>query len=212
MKILDQLTTDYPALESMRDPIMRAYTLLLECFRGGHKLLLCGNGGSCCDCQHIAGELMKGFLSLRPLTDKQKSELSAYGTEGGALAQKLQRALPTLVLSDLQGLSTAFANDVEPDMVYAQQAYALAVPGDVLMGVSTSGNAHNVYLAAVAAKAKGASVIGLTGQTGGRLAALCDVLLNVPETETYRVQEKHLPVYHALCAMLEQTMFGGREA
>ena len=154
---------------------------------------------------------MKGFLLKRPLLPGEKQSLTALGPEGETLAGELQRALPVIVLSDLQGLTTAFSNDVDPDAAYAQQAFAFARPGDVLLGISTSGNARNVRLAALAAKARGARVIGLTGQGGGRLAPLCDVLLDVPETETYRVQEKHLPVYHALCMMLEAAMFGGEE-
>ena len=189
----------------------RAFQLLLTCYQNGGKLLLCGNGGSCCDCQHIAGELMKGFLLKRPLPPEEKAALEAVDEAGKSLAVQLQRALPTIVLADLQGLSTAFGNDVEATAAYAQQAYAFAQPGDVLLGISTSGNAENVYLAAVAAKAKGAAVLGLTGKGGGRLARICDVLLEAPETETYRVQEKHLPIYHALCAMLEEKLFGGAE-
>lgn len=209
MSVMEQLMLDYPTLKPVKGNIEAAYALLLNAFQRGGKLLLCGNGGSCCDCQHIAGELMKGFLSQRPLPEKEQQALAALGEEGVYLSRKLQRALPTLVLSDLQGVSSAFANDVDPTACYAQLAYAYAAPGDVLLGISTSGNAQNVYLAAVAAKARGAKVIGLTGQGGGRLAALCDVLVNVPETETYRVQEKHLPVYHALSMMLEQAIFEG---
>ncbi len=208
---LDLLVHREPGLEPMKNTIWRTFERLAACFRGGGKLLLCGNGGSACDCEHIAGELMKGFLLRRPLTGDERAALTDLGEEGGLLAEKLQRGLPTLVLSGLSGLSTAFANDVDADLAFAQQAYAYARPGDVLLCLSTSGNARNVRLASVAAKARGALVIGMTGQGGGKLATHVDLLLDVPEWETYRVQEMHLPLYHALCAMLEAEMFGEDE-
>ena len=209
---LDLLVHREPGLEPMKDAIWRAFERLTTCFRGGGKLLLCGNGGSACDCEHIAGEMMKGFLLRRPLAADERAALLDLGEEGALLAERLQRGLPTLVLSGLSGLTTAFSNDVEPDLAFAQQAYAYARPGDVLLCLSTSGNARNVRLAALAAKARGATVIGLTGQGGGKLAKHVDLLLDVPEWETYRVQELHLPLYHALCAMLEAEMFGEGEA
>ncbi len=205
---LERLLRDDSRFVPMRGAILDAYQALYSCFARGGKLLLCGNGGSACDCQHIAGELMKGFLLKRPLTDAEASLFAPYGAEGGILAQKLQRALPCIVLSDLAGLSTAFANDVDASCAYAQQAFAFAKEGDVLLGISTSGNAKNVYTAAVAAKAKGAYILAMTGEGGGKLAEIADRLLAVPERETYRVQEMHLPLYHALCAMLESAFFG----
>jgi D-sedoheptulose 7-phosphate isomerase len=208
---LDLLILRQPCLAPMKDAIRRAFDLMTASFRSGGKLMLCGNGGSACDCEHIAGELMKGFLLRRPLNGDERAALNELGEEGAMLSEKLQRGLPTLVLSGLTGLSTAFLNDVDPDMTYAQQAFAYAKPGDVLLGITTSGNARNVRRAAIAAKARGASVIGLTGQGGGKLAAHVDILLDVSERETYRVQELHLPLYHALCAMLEAEMFGEGE-
>ena len=175
--------------------------------RRGGKLLACGNGGSCADADHIVGELMKGFLLKRPLLDGEREALARAGDDG-MLANVLQRAVPVLVLS---GLSTAFLNDVEPQAVFAQQAYAYARPGDVLMGISTSGNSKNVIQAMIAAKARGAKIIALTGEGGGKMAGLCDVLVDVPQKETYRVQELHLPVYHALCAALESELYGKDE-
>ena len=154
---------------------------------------------------------MKGFLLRRPLPEGERAALEILGAEGAHLAAGLQRGLPTLVLSGLPGLTTAFSNDVNPEMAFAQQAYAYARPGDVLMGLSTSGNAKNVIYAAVAARARGALVIGLTGTGGGALKRHTDILLTVPERETYRVQELHLPLYHALCAMLEAEMYGEGE-
>ena len=208
---LELLVHREPGLEPMKDAIWRAFIRLAECFKGGGKLLLCGNGGSACDCEHIAGELMKGFLLRRPLTGDERASLSKLGDAGALLAEKLQRGLPTLVLSGLSGLTTAFANDVDPELTFAQQAYAYALPGDVLLCLSTSGNAWNVQLAALAAKARGATVIALTGKGGGKLAKHVDLLLDVPESETYKVQELHLPLYHALCAMLEAELFGEGE-
>ncbi len=206
--IWNTLYTERPNLNPIAPEIAQAFALLRDCFARGGKLLLCGNGGSACDCEHIAGELMKGFLRKRPLLPAEKAALAAAG-DNGALAERLQRALPTLVLHGLSGMSTAFMNDVDPALTYAQQAFAYSCEGDVLLGISTSGNAKNVLLAAVAARAKGARVIGLTGETGGRLAAHCDVCIRAPERETWRVQELHLPIYHALCAALEEAMFGG---
>ena len=209
--ILQAMVNDHPTLACVCDDLRAACDLLLNSFRAGGKLLLCGNGGSACDCEHIAGELMKGFLLMRPLTATERDALAGAGDDG-ALAARLQRALPVLVLHGLCGMSTAFLNDVDGEMTYAQQAFVYAKPGDVLLCISTSGNARNVRLAAIAARARGARVIGLTGENGGKLAAHCDLCLRVPAHETYRVQEFHLPVYHALCASVENEMFGGMEA
>ena len=208
---LDQLILREPRLASLKEALWTAFGRLADAFKSGGKLLLCGNGGSACDCEHIAGELMKGFLLRRPLPEGERAALEALGAEGTLLAGKLQRGLPTLVLSGLPGLTTAFSNDVDPELAFAQQAYAYARPGDVLLGLSTSGNAKNVIHAAVAARARGALVIALTGTGGGALKRHADILLDVPERETYRVQELHLPIYHALCAMLEAEMFGEGE-
>jgi len=210
MNAITKLYQNYPELEPMNDKIKQALDELTACFAGGGKLLLCGNGGSCADCEHIAGELMKGYLLKRPLTAEEKQALQAAG-DTGALAQKLQRGLPSLVLTGLPALSSAFLNDVDGSMIYAQQAFAYARKGDVMIGISTSGNARNVCMAAIAVKARGGRVIGFTGEGGGTLAQYADILLNVPVTETYRVQELHLPLYHALCAEVEDAMFGGAE-
>lgn len=208
MTILDTLITRYPVLAPMKDQIQAAHDLLAASFASGGKLMLCGNGGSACDCEHIAGELMKSFVLPRPLGQQDAEALKDAGDAGDRLASALQQGLPCIVLNGLPGLSSAFANDEEPALVYAQQAWVYAREGDVLLGVTTSGNSDNVVQAAIAAKARGAKIIGLTGQKLGRLAPLCDVLLNVPDTETFRVQELHLPIYHALCLMLEEHFFG----
>ncbi len=208
---LQTLMEEHPALRGTAADLQAAYTLLLKSFQDGGKLLLCGNGGSACDCDHIAGELMKGFLDRRLLNAAERDALRQAGDDG-ILAERLQRAVPVLVLHGLGGMSSAFLNDVDGTLTYAQQAFAYARPGDVLLGISTSGNAQNVCYAAIAAKARGARVLGLTGEGGGRLAALCDVCVRAPAHETYRVQEWHLPLYHALCIALEQSLFGGDAA
>lgn len=154
---------------------------------------------------------MKGFLLKRPLTQAERDALSRAGDDG-MIAAQLQRALPVIVLHGLTGMSSAFLNDVRAELTYAQQAFAYAGANDVLLGISTSGNAFNVCAAAIAAKARGTKVIGLTGETGGKLAQYCDVCLKAPEHETYRVQELHLPIYHALCIAIEQEMFAGVQA
>lgn len=206
MNHLSALMERYPALKSIEQPLSDACALLESGFRAGGRLLLCGNGGSACDCEHIAGELMKSFVLPRPASETEREALKDAGDDG-TLAQGLHNGLPCLVLSGLPGLSTAFANDADPALAFAQQAWVYARPGDVLLGVSTSGNSRNVVLAAQAARARGAGIIGLTGANGGRLAPLCDVLIRVPDTETYRIQELHLPVYHAICLELEERFF-----
>ncbi len=185
----------------MPDDIAQAFALLGGCFAGGGKLLLCGNGGSAADAEHWSGELLKGFKSLRPLPEPERRGLPP------ALAARLQGGLPALPLTSFIALSTAFANDVEPRLVFAQLVWALGKPGDILAAISTSGNAANVCDAAVAARARGLRVLGLTGESGGKLAPLCDVCVRGPATETFRVQEFHLPIYHCLSLMLEERFF-----
>ncbi|NLI21032.1 MAG: SIS domain-containing protein [Clostridiales bacterium] len=208
---IERLLEEHPNLNGIGESLQQALQMLTESFQSGGKLLLCGNGGSACDCEHIAGELMKGFLLPRPLNAGERAALAEAGDDGD-LATHLQRALPVLVLQGLSGMSSAFLNDVRGDLTYAQQAFAYARPGDVLLGISTSGNAANVCAAAIAARARGAGVIGLTGAAGGRLASYCDICLQAPERETYRVQELHLPIYHALCIAAEALLFGGAQA
>ena len=211
MNHLSVLFERYPELSCIEKQLSAACDLLETCFRSGGKLLLCGNGGSACDCEHIAGELMKSFVLPRPLDEACCAALAQEGDDG-TLAGKLQNGLPCIVLNGLPGLSSAFANDADPSLTYAQQAWVYAQPGDVLLGITTSGSSRNVVLAAQAAKARGAKVIGLTGQKLGKLAPLCDVLLNAPDTETYRIQELHLPIYHAICLELEERFFGKEQS
>ena len=211
-KQLETLIKRYPALSVCEEEIEKAYEILEECFATGHKLLIAGNGGSCADGEHIAGELMKGFKLQRKCTEEFAKKLKSIDAERGAeLAEKLQGGLPTIALDNHQALNTAYVNDVENGglLTYAQQVYGYGKAGDVLLGISTSGNSKNVAYAAVVARAKGMKVIGLTGAKGGNLASVADVTIKVPETETYMIQELHLPVYHCLCLMLEERFFGG---
>ena len=204
----ERLLERYPALESCRESIMKAYDMLLDCYRRGGKLMAVGNGGSCADCEHIAGELMKGFLLRRPLSAEKQAALHAAIDDllPGA-SQKLQQGLPAIALTGHAALSTAVQNDLDPLLAPAQQVVALGRPGDVVLGISTSGNAKNVALALLTAKAQGLRTLGLTGGDGGRLAGLCDCAIVVPAAGSADVQELHLPVYHALCAMIEAKLF-----
>lgn len=211
-KQLETLIKRYPALSVCEEEIEKAYEIMEECFATGHKLLIAGNGGSCADGEHIAGELMKGFKLPRKCTEEFAKKLKSIDAERGAeLAEKLQGGLPTIALDNHQALNTAYVNDVENGglLTYAQQVYGYGKAGDVLLGISTSGNSKNVAYAAVVARAKGMKVIGLTGAKGGNLVSAADVTIKVPETETYMIQELHLPVYHCLCLMLEERFFGG---
>lgn len=206
--MLNELLKRYPCLESTSEDIIKAENALITCFKNGNKLLICGNGGSCADCEHIAGELMKGFLSKRPLSEEQKAEMKANCPE---IDEKylllLQRAVPAIALTSFTALNTAFCNDVEPKLVFAQGLMGLGEKDDVLLCISTSGNSKNVVAAALTAKALGIKTIGLTGKTGGKLKEICDICVCVPETETFKVQELHLPVYHYLCARVEEKLF-----
>jgi len=201
-KILQTLIDNYPKLSPIEPDITRATSIIANCYRNGGKVLLCGNGGSAADCEHIVGELMKGFLLSRTIPQSQ----AALYPDG--FAENLQGALPAIALTGHNSLSTACSNDVHPKFVFAQQVYGLGSAGDVLVCISTSGNARNVANAAITAKVKGMSVIGMTGDGGGELAKMCDCAIKAPADDTYRVQEYHLPIYHAICAMLEQEFFG----
>lgn len=208
MAYLEELISRYPVLEPMKSSIWEAYDILRECFEEGHKLLVAGNGGSAADSEHIVGELMKGFVKRRPVPQDMAEKLEKIDERAGKeLALKLQGGLPAIALSGHPALSTAFLNDVDGEMIYAQQVYGYGQEGDVFLGISTSGNASNIYYASVAAKAKGMKVIGLTGKDGGKLGQSSDVALIVPEQETFKIQELHLPIYHGLCLMLEEYFF-----
>ena len=206
--MINELLKRYPCLESARKDIAKAENTLITAFKNGNKLLICGNGGSCADCEHIVGELMKGFLSKRPLSEEQKAEMKAKCPEiDEKYFSLLQRAVPAISLPSFTALNTAFCNDVEPELVFAQSLIGLGRKGDILFCISTSGNSKNVVAAALTAKALGLKTMGLTGKTGGRLKSICDICVCVPETETFKVQELHLPVYHYLCARVEKAIF-----
>lgn len=206
---MKELFQRYPALVSCEESLNAALSAMEKTYRNGGTILLCGNGGSCADCDHIVGELMKGFLSLRPVDDATKRALTERCTEDGAkMAERLQRGIPAISLAAHAGVMTAFSNDVDPDLVYAQLVYAFARPHDLVMGISTSGNSKNVVAALKMAAAMGLSTVGLTGGKDCAMDSICDVTVKAPETETFKVQEYHLPIYHYLCAALEETLFG----
>ncbi len=198
----------YPALASCRESMEKALEILLTCVKNGGKILLCGNGGSAADCDHIAGEFLKGFLKKRPLDAKAlQAWEDRYGKEDAQMAAKLQNGICAINLPGFAAPISAVINDTDPMLVYAQLVWAMARPGDVLIGLSTSGGAKNVKYAAQAAKEKGMSVISLTGQKESPLSQLADAAIRVPVQETYMVQEYHLPVYHWLCATVEDALF-----
>lgn len=207
-KILDELMSRYPVLLRERDDIAKAYGILSDCFSNGGKLLIGGNGGSAADSEHIVGELMKSFVKKRPVDEELKLKLiETAGDDGRRLADKLEGALPAIAITGHEALSTAYTNDVEGGSIFAQQVFGYGRKGDVFLGISTSGNSRNVLDAAITARAVGMRIIGLTGKDGGRLKEVSDCAIIVPENETFKIQELHLPVYHALCLMLEETFF-----
>jgi D-sedoheptulose 7-phosphate isomerase len=207
-QILKELSARYGALDAVETDVRAAYEALHTCFAKGGRVYLCGNGGSAADCEHMAGELLKCFKIKRPMPDEFKATLSAYGEDGEVLAENLEGGLPVVSLTGHVAFSTAFQNDNTPALVFAQQVNAYGRPGDVLVVFSTSGNSKNCIYATICAKAKGLTVITLTGGSGGKLAPMSDIAITVPAKETYQVQEYHLPVYHCLCAMLEEEIFG----
>ena len=206
-EIFDELFVRYPALEACRADVLAAFEAMAAAYRAGGKALCCGNGGSASDCEHIVGELLKKFKRHRDIPAGLKARLAAAGPDGARLAEKLEGSLPAVALVSQSGILTAFANDVGWDEAFAQQLLGLARPGDVLVALSTSGNSRNCVLAATLARALDVRTIALVGESGGRLGELCDVAIRVPARETYQVQEFHLPVYHAICAMLEEELF-----
>lgn len=206
---VDLLVERYPKLECVMQDIIDAYRLIEECYEHDGKLLIAGNGGSAADSEHIAGELMKRFKTPRPVPAAFAEKLIAIDPERGkALAKNLERGLMAIPLVAHEALTTAYINDVDGLGVFAQQLYGFGRAGDVFLGISTSGNSKNVVSATVVARALGIKVIALTGALGGELANVADVAIRVPETETYMIQELHLPVYHCLCIMLEERFFG----
>jgi D-sedoheptulose 7-phosphate isomerase len=208
MDYLHALIARYPALGGIEGDIRRAADLLIKTFEGGGKLLVAGNGGSAADSEHIVGELMKNFVKKRELPGSYISRLEAIDGEiARYLAPRLQPGLPAIALTGQYSLSSACINDIDGNITFAQQVYGYGKSGDLFLGISTSGNAKNVVYAAAAAKALDMGVIALTGASGGQLARLADAAIIVGETETYKLQELHLPIYHALCLMVEEYFF-----
>lgn len=206
---LDVLIESHPELSSVKTTVQQAAECLIDCYNQGGKLLVCGNGGSCSDSNHIVGELMKGFNLSRQIDNDLKEKLITIGGERGKnLSLKLQKGFPAISLTAHISLISALSNDTGQELVFAQQVAGYGKPGDVLLGISTSGNAENVLEAAITAKAMGIIVIGLTGESGGALKNFCDILINVPGSKTYLVQELHLPVYHTICLIVEDKLFG----
>lgn len=206
---IERLVARYPALGSVRQEVEEAYRILEECFSHDGKLLIAGNGGSAADAEHIAGELMKRFQKPRPVSEEFAAKLKALDpVRGENLARNLERGLMSIPLVAHEALTTAYINDVDGQGVFAQQLLGFGRLGDVFLGISTSGNSKNIMSATVVARALDIKIIGLTGADGGELAGVSDVVIKVPERETYRIQELHLPVYHCLCLMLEDHFFG----
>lgn len=206
---LNRLVTRYPVLDVCRGDIMKAYEVIKEAYENKGMLLVCGNGGSGADSEHIVGELMKEFAIERPLKEEDQKKLKEISPQNGELlAKHLQGSLPAVTLTGNISLSTAFANDAMPELVFAQQVYGYGNENSVLLGISTSGNSKNVIYALETARAKGMKTIALTGDSGGKMKGLTDVCIRVPADDTPDIQELHLPVYHALCMMIEEAFFG----
>ncbi len=205
---LDLLIERYPSLEYIKTEIATAYSIIADCYKNGGKLLIAGNGGSAADAEHIVGELMKSFVLERKIEQTFSERLISIDSDlGNVLAKNLQGALPAIALDGHISLSTAYMNDCEPLLCFAQQVNGYGNAGDVFLGISTSGNSKNIMYAATVARAKGMKVIGLTGEKESKLSAFADVCIMAPQKETYMVQELHLPIYHCLCLMLEDTFF-----
>ena len=200
--IFSELFERYPCLEKCREEIYNAYLTFENCYDAGGKILCCGNGGSAADCDHFVGELMKGFLKKRPLSSEEKQLF-----DDSFIADNLQKGLPAISLCAHSALMTAFSNDAVPSLAFAQQVYAYAKENDVLLCFSTSGNSENIVYAAKAANAAKIRVVSVTGEKESKLSAVSDVCIKLPETETFKIQELTLPVYHCLAAMIEDKYF-----
>jgi D-sedoheptulose 7-phosphate isomerase len=210
--ILNQLCERHPLLNSVKAAIGEAAEMIIRCYSTGGKLLVCGNGGSCSDSEHIVGELMKSFELKRPIGKIISEKLAEVsGERGKYLAQKLESGLPAISLTSQTALTTAICNDIDANLVFAQQVIGYGRDKDVLIAISTSGNSQNILDACITAKAMNLKVIGLTGITGGKMKQYCDILINVPEKRTVYVQELHLPVLHGLCQIIETHFFGNHK-
>lgn len=206
-EILEELIERYPILKECKNDIDEAFKVMVKSFETSHKMLVAGNGGSAADSNHIVGELMKSFELKRPISKELYEKIIKNEKYGEMLTNSLQGALPTISLNNHESLNTAFLNDVNPYVTFAQQVLGYGQTDDVFLGISTSGNSKNIVMAAIVAKAKGMKVIGLTGKKDSDLSSIADITIKVPETRTFKIQELHLPVYHCLCLMLEKYFF-----
>ena len=207
-RYLEELIQRYPSLETIKKEIQDTYEVMRDAYHAGRKVLIAGNGGSGADAEHMVGELMKGFIKERHVSKELSERLKQVDpVRGEILSKKLQQGLPAIALTGHMSLSTAVLNDVDGEMIFAEQVLGYGKPGDVLLGITTSGNSKNVLYAAAVAKAKGMKVLALTGGNGGEIKKVSDVALVVPEKETFKIQELHLPIYHAICLMLEEYFF-----
>ena len=208
-KIIQDLLIRYPQLLACQEDIKKSVDSLIDCFCEDHRLLVCGNGGSAADCEHIVGELMKAFLLERHLEPQKQQQIrEKFPENADLLIHNLQRAVPAISLSRQTALMTAFGNEVSSQMLFELQVLSYGRDGDILLAISTSGNSPNILYAAQIAHIQGVTVIGLTGRTGGKLKEYCDICITVPADLTYQIQELHLPVYHCLCACVENELFG----
>ena len=207
-EVLNELFSRYPALESCKKDIENACSAVIDCYSNKGLLLLCGNGGSCADADHIVGELMKSFEKRRPVDKDLEDGLKSVSNERGEyIAKKLQSALPAISLNAHSSLISAISNDMDPSLIFAQQVAGYGREGDLLIAISTSGNSQNIVDAVITAKAKGLTVIGLTGQSGGKMKQYCDIPICVPSQSTPEIQEFHLPIYHTICKAVENSFF-----
>lgn len=206
-EILEELIERYQILKECKNDIDEAFKVMVKSFETSHKMLIAGNGGSAADSNHIVGELMKSFELKRPISKELYEKIIKNEKYGEMLANSLQGALPTISLNNHESLNTAFLNDVNPYVTFAQQVFGYGQTDDVFLGISTSGNSKNIVMAAIVAKAKGMKVIGLTGKKDSDLSSIADITIKVPETRVFKIQELHLPVYHCLCLMLEKYFF-----
>lgn len=207
--LIESFFLKFSNLHDLKESMEKAIAEMTERIENGGKVLICGNGGSASDSEHIAGELLKEFYIKRPINHEFKEKLvEVYGEEGRDMAENLQGAIPAISLISHSGFLSAYGNDAKPELSYAQEVFAYGNPGDMLIAISTSGNAKNVCYAAMLAKTLDVFVLSLTGEDGGKLRKYSDILINVPEKETYLVQELHLPLYHLLCRGIEYEIFG----
>lgn len=208
-KVIDNLIERYPSLDICKQDILQSVEMLINCYQNKNKLLICGNGGSASDSQHIAGELMKSFRLKRKIPIEIQEQIEdKFPQSSQYYIENLEEPLTAISLVGETSLITAYSNDKAPDLIFAQQVYGLSNAGDILLAISTSGNSKNVLYACEIAQIKGMKIIGLTGQSGGKMNNICDIIIKTPEIETYKIQEYHLPIYHAICLAIEEEFFG----